>query len=173
MRDRDAIKLINQTREDLETITQLWTLALRHHHDHTGTGYPASSTNAGNSHGTSDPVGTTITNRANRGWPPDHLGLERADAEDRLRHLAINAAELVNFVRRYTTPPATGQALEGCRLCAPYGFTVVYAKGLCDWHWRFHREHGTDAHSELTRMHHDGRRITQTHIAHYHGKANT
>lgn len=89
------------------------------------------------------------------------------------------AAHLRNLVDAATTTKPTAAAtldLDYCRLCTAVGSSnVVLARGLCDWCWRLsqrlgldHEGQPIDPHTDLVRLHKDGKKVSINTIARYH-----
>lgn len=99
----------------------------------------------------------------------------------RVEHAIVELLRMVNA--QTTTKPTAARvtSLQECRLCAAVGrHNAVLALGLCDWCWRLAKRLTPDPtddqpnpelvlpHTDLVRMHNDGRRVTINLIAQYH-----
>ena len=108
---------------------------------------------------------------------------QHADALGELQKQAIRVEHEISRLRKLvdaatTTKPTAAKTLDVdyCRLCALVGSSnIVYARGLCAWCWRLSQDLGLDhegqpidPHTDLVRMHNEGRKVTENAIARYH-----
>lgn len=138
----------------------------------TGTG------NSGGGHG--DPVAAlverTLAQRESDNAEIDRLRRERAIIEDAIETIRLAAERARSRVLALTATKHTSRGPETCRLCALVGSTTaIYAELLCRWCYDLSQRLGRDdqgaritPHTDLVRMHNQGRKVHTNTIRNYH-----
>lgn len=141
------------------------------------TGYTGSRSSGG--HDLGDQVAAAVD--AGRSLTADEHAEQLATLDKQIIRVEHELARLRKLVDAATltvdpTTAARRTSLDECRLCATIHYhNVVLARGLCSSCWRLSQRLGTDAagqpidpHTDLVRLHNEGRRITVNLIARYH-----
>lgn len=164
MRDRQRARLLEQTQADLKVIIDRVDQAVRNLDAWRGRGYPASSLGGSIGGIGGDPVGRIV--ELDR---PDRFESDRRHLDVDVGQLAETAAALRRLVIACTENVSPDKTPPGCRCCNEANrWMPIYAQERCDWHYRWWVRWGEDIHPELTKLHVDGRRISQRQIRAFH-----
>lgn len=173
MRDRDRQRALEETLAALRKVLDLHAKAVARLDEYQG-GYPSSqlTSDIHKARGSGDPVGEQVAARNLNGtkFRVDPFERQRQIIDESVPLLLVSARRLERICVAATALANRERVEPECVPCAKAcGFRVaVFANERCEWHYKFFRDWGTDAHPELTRLHHQGRRIDRAKIRELH-----